>query len=343
MVDGPEDHRRLVDADEQGPRGDRGPRAVRRRPTTTSRSSSTRSRSCTRWSSSPTAPRSPSSRCPTCACRSATRWPTRTASARRSAASTGPTLRRLDFEPPDLATFRCLGLAYAAGRAGGTAPAWLNAANEVAVEAFLDGRIGWTAIPDVLEAVLARHDGAMADGVDAVIDADRRARRRRRRRGRPRSSRMSDRQPGPPADRGTSRRALDAADAAGSAAALAAIVPLGLARSLARGSGHRLRVAAWPSSSCSLIVSIFLHELGHYLRARWAGMKVTEFFLGFGPRSGAPAGRDRVRRQGHPARRLREDLRHEQPRGGPAGGRGPHLPPQSLRPRVRVVVRPARR
>jgi len=86
------------------------------------------------------------------------------------------TLRRLDFEPPDLDTFRGLALAYAAGRLGGTGPAWLNAGNEVAVQAFLDGRIGWTAIADVLEAVLARHDGAMADSVDAVIDADRQAR-----------------------------------------------------------------------------------------------------------------------------------------------------------------------
>ena len=85
-------------------------------------------------------------------------------------------LRHLDFEPPDLATFRGLALAYEAGRLGGTGPAWLNAANEVAVEAFLAGRIRWTAIADVLEAVLARHDGAMADSVDAVIDADRRAR-----------------------------------------------------------------------------------------------------------------------------------------------------------------------
>ncbi|HEY8093577.1 MAG TPA: 1-deoxy-D-xylulose-5-phosphate reductoisomerase [Acidimicrobiales bacterium] len=85
-------------------------------------------------------------------------------------------LRRLDFEPPDLRTFRCLGLAYDAGRVGGTAPAWLNAANEVAVAAFLAGRIGWAAIPDVLEAVLARHDGAVPDSVDAVIDADRQAR-----------------------------------------------------------------------------------------------------------------------------------------------------------------------
>ena len=85
-------------------------------------------------------------------------------------------LRRLDFEPPDLATFRCLSLAYEAGRIGGTAPAWLNAANEVAVGAFLRGQIGWLAIADVLETVLARHDGAMPDSVDAVIDADRRAR-----------------------------------------------------------------------------------------------------------------------------------------------------------------------
>ena len=76
VVDGPQDHRRLVHPHEQGPRGDRGPRAVRRRTTTASRWSSTRSRSCTRWSSSPTGPRSPSCRCPTCACPSPTPWPT---------------------------------------------------------------------------------------------------------------------------------------------------------------------------------------------------------------------------------------------------------------------------
>jgi 1-deoxy-D-xylulose-5-phosphate reductoisomerase len=86
------------------------------------------------------------------------------------------TLGRLDFEPPDLEAFPCLGLAYDAGRLGETAPAWLNAANEVAVEAFLDGRIRWVAIPDVLSAVLSRHDGGAAESVEAVIDADRSAR-----------------------------------------------------------------------------------------------------------------------------------------------------------------------
>jgi 1-deoxy-D-xylulose-5-phosphate reductoisomerase len=85
-------------------------------------------------------------------------------------------LGRLDFEPPDLEAFPCLALAYQAGRAGELAPATLNAANEVAVAAFLDGQIRWTAIPDLLNEVLARHDGGTADSVDAVIDADRRAR-----------------------------------------------------------------------------------------------------------------------------------------------------------------------
>jgi 1-deoxy-D-xylulose-5-phosphate reductoisomerase len=83
---------------------------------------------------------------------------------------------RLDFEPPDLDAFPCLGLAYRAGRVGGTAPAWLNAANEVAVDAFLNGRIAWADIPKVLESTLERHDGTPADTADVVIEADERAR-----------------------------------------------------------------------------------------------------------------------------------------------------------------------
>jgi len=88
---------------------------------------------------------------------------------------------RLDFEPPDHEAFPCLGLAYEAGRAGESAPACLNAANEEAVAAFLAGRIRWVAIPDVLNAVLSGHDGGCADGVDAVIEADRRGREAARR------------------------------------------------------------------------------------------------------------------------------------------------------------------
>ena len=85
-------------------------------------------------------------------------------------------LSRLDFEPPDLAAFPCLRLAYAAGRSGETVPAWLNAANEVAVAAFLDGVIPWFSIADVLEEVLDRHDGTVAESAEVVIDVDRRAR-----------------------------------------------------------------------------------------------------------------------------------------------------------------------
>ena len=86
-------------------------------------------------------------------------------------------LSRLDFEPPDRDAFPCLDLAYRAGRAGGITPATLNAANEVAVEAFLAGRIRWIDIPDVLNAVLDRHDGGNAHSLDDVLQADAAARR----------------------------------------------------------------------------------------------------------------------------------------------------------------------
>lgn len=85
-------------------------------------------------------------------------------------------LGRLDFEPPDLDAFPCLRLAYEAGRTGGTAPAWLNAANEVAVEAFLAGRVRWADISAVIAATLDRHDGAPATDAAAVVAADATAR-----------------------------------------------------------------------------------------------------------------------------------------------------------------------
>ncbi|MEL0075489.1 MAG: 1-deoxy-D-xylulose-5-phosphate reductoisomerase [Ilumatobacter sp.] len=85
-------------------------------------------------------------------------------------------LGSLDFDAPDRATFRCLDLAYQAGRAGGTAPAALSAANEVAVEAFLAGRISWSVIPDVVSAVLDEHAVHPPTSVEDVIGADRSAR-----------------------------------------------------------------------------------------------------------------------------------------------------------------------
>jgi 1-deoxy-D-xylulose-5-phosphate reductoisomerase len=85
-------------------------------------------------------------------------------------------LRRLDFDPPDHQAFPCLGLAYEAGRAGGTAPAWLSAANEVAVAAFLEGRIPWLAISDVINDTLDACEGRNPDSVDVVLEADQTAR-----------------------------------------------------------------------------------------------------------------------------------------------------------------------
>ncbi|HEX4082835.1 MAG TPA: 1-deoxy-D-xylulose-5-phosphate reductoisomerase [Acidimicrobiales bacterium] len=84
----------------------------------------------------------------------------------------------LAFEPPDRSVFTCLDLAYRAGRRGGAAPAWLNAANEVAVAAFLEGRLGWLGIAEVVEDVLdGCTDGPMASAGD-VLEADRQARER---------------------------------------------------------------------------------------------------------------------------------------------------------------------
>ena len=84
---------------------------------------------------------------------------------------------RLDFEPPDLDAFPCLRLAFEALLAGGTAPAVLNAANEVAVSAFLQRRIGFLAIPALVEDTLAALPSTPATSLAALRDADAQARR----------------------------------------------------------------------------------------------------------------------------------------------------------------------
>ncbi|KYB74616.1 hypothetical protein AGQ50_24735 [Salmonella enterica subsp. enterica] len=86
-------------------------------------------------------------------------------------------IARLDFEPPDRATFPCLDLAYAALRTGGTAPAILNAANEVAVSAFLQRRLGFLGIPALIAATLDAVPDSLADSLDVLQAADAEARR----------------------------------------------------------------------------------------------------------------------------------------------------------------------
>lgn len=86
-------------------------------------------------------------------------------------------LARLDFEPVDRETFRCLDLAYGALREGGSAPAVLNAANEEAVAAFLDGRLAFLAIADVVDRCLETVANQPIDTLDALLDIDLTARR----------------------------------------------------------------------------------------------------------------------------------------------------------------------
>jgi len=78
----------------------------------------------------------------------------------------------LNFEPPDKKSFPCLNIAYEAGRQKGTAPAWLNAANEEAVSAFLSGRLLWKEISEVISATLQQWSGENADSIETVLKAD---------------------------------------------------------------------------------------------------------------------------------------------------------------------------
>jgi 1-deoxy-D-xylulose-5-phosphate reductoisomerase len=79
---------------------------------------------------------------------------------------------RLDFQAPDMTRFPCLRFAFEAMAAGGTCPAILNAANEVAVQAFLDGRLGFSAIPRVIEDTLSQVPRQEADRLEVVLAAD---------------------------------------------------------------------------------------------------------------------------------------------------------------------------
>jgi 1-deoxy-D-xylulose-5-phosphate reductoisomerase len=85
-------------------------------------------------------------------------------------------LRHLDFEPPDFERFPCLRLAFEAAEKGGTYCIALNAADEVAVEAFLDGKIPYIGIPRTIERVLAATPGAHPTTIAEVLSADGKAR-----------------------------------------------------------------------------------------------------------------------------------------------------------------------
>jgi 1-deoxy-D-xylulose-5-phosphate reductoisomerase len=85
-------------------------------------------------------------------------------------------LRHLDFSPPDLKRFPCLRLAYEAVEAGGAKTVALNAADEVAVAAFLEGKIRFDQIPRVIEEVLAETSSGALESIQRVLEADGEAR-----------------------------------------------------------------------------------------------------------------------------------------------------------------------
>jgi 1-deoxy-D-xylulose-5-phosphate reductoisomerase len=102
-------------------------------------------------------------------------WPERFASGVQSLDLAA--IGQLAFEPPDHARFPSLGLCRSAARAGGTAPTVLNAANEVAVKAFLERRLNFTSIAAVIDKVLQRLDSSPVKALGDVLDADAAARR----------------------------------------------------------------------------------------------------------------------------------------------------------------------
>jgi 1-deoxy-D-xylulose-5-phosphate reductoisomerase len=105
-------------------------------------------------------------------------WPDRSAVPFGALDWTSPTT--LTFEPPARDVFRCIDLAYQAGISGGSAPAWLSAANEVAVDAFLNGAMAWSGIADVVEETLEGWRDEPVEQVESVLEADEEARVRAR-------------------------------------------------------------------------------------------------------------------------------------------------------------------
>ena len=86
-------------------------------------------------------------------------------------------MKQLTFFQPDMKKFECLKLAYEAGKSEGTAPSALNAANEIAVSAFLENKIRFTDIPRIVSSVLKRHKSVEQPSLDEILHADREARK----------------------------------------------------------------------------------------------------------------------------------------------------------------------
>jgi 1-deoxy-D-xylulose-5-phosphate reductoisomerase len=84
--------------------------------------------------------------------------------------------KQMTFEKPDFENFPCLGFAFEAGKKQGTLPAAMNAANEIAVYAFLEKKIAFGKIPEIIREVMSEHKNSKADSIETVLEADKKAR-----------------------------------------------------------------------------------------------------------------------------------------------------------------------
>ena len=153
---------------------------------------------------------------------------------------------RLDFEAPDLERFPCLALARRAAEAGGTAPAVLNAANEVAVGAFLAGQLAFVEIPVIIDQVLSQHSVRSVTSLQDVMVAD----------------------------------ALGAAADAGRGSALPP-APAGSVCMISTDSPAEILTAIL-TFIVAIGILVAVHEFGHFWVARRLGIKVLRFSIGFG-------------------------------------------------------------
>ena len=168
-------------------------------------------------------------------------------------------LRRLDFSPPDLDKFPCLRLAYEAVEAGGAKTIALNAADEVAVAAFLEGRIGFLDIPATIEMVVDETSAHVPESIEEVLTSGCRC---------------------PPAG------AAHQIQQSGQGEAKPPIRCTAQAIAASPGSKEVYGIVSHCGSfdGRGAGIMILVHEFGHYAAAKWFGVRVDVFSIGFGKR-----------------------------------------------------------
>ena len=179
-------------------------------------------------------------------------------------------LGSLTFEEPDVEKFPALNLARRAGETGGTLPAVLNAANEIAVEAFVNHKINFPQITETVQHTMDAHEVVLHPTLDQILEADAWARGRR-----------PNNASSPSSSSSYSSIDKDKAEDCGQAFCCYNLpVPL-------RGCFYMTILTIIYVVAAVFVLfgaAIFVHEFGHFWVARKLGMKVEEFAIGFGPK-----------------------------------------------------------